>query len=138
MESVVEAVCYPRPIARIPIIVGGRGPRTIKLAGSFADGLNVVGTKNLGEHIDLFRASAEKAGRDPDALEVSVLDTPLLGSDRSEVAALVEASRGPLRASEFATTHNAGTVIDHIDRLRALAAERVGAVFISPVGLLSA
>lgn len=138
VESVVEAVCYPRPVARIPIIVGGRGPRTIKLAGSFADGLNVVGTKNLREHVNLFRASAEKAGRDPDALEVSVLDIPLLGGDRSEVAALIEANRGRLRAGEFATNHNAGTVMDHVDRLRALTAAGVGAVFISPVGLVSA
>jgi alkanesulfonate monooxygenase SsuD/methylene tetrahydromethanopterin reductase-like flavin-dependent oxidoreductase (luciferase family)/predicted kinase len=138
VESVIEAVCYPRPIGKIPIIVGGRGPRTIKLAGSLADGLNVVGTKNLREHVDLFRASAVEASRDPDALEVSVLDTPLLGSDRSDVAALVEANRGRLGASVFATSHNAGTVIDHIDRLRALAGTGVGAIYISPVGLASA
>jgi len=138
VESVVEAVCYPRPIGKIPIIVGGRGPRTIKLAGSLADGLNVVGTKNLREHVDLFRASAVAASRDPDALEVSVLDTPLLGSDRSDVSALVEANRGRLAASLFAANHDAGTVIDHIDRLRALAGTGVGAIYISPVGLASA
>ena len=138
VESVIEAVCYPRPVGKIPIIVGGRGPRTIKLAASLADGLNVVGTKNLREHVDLFRASAVKASRDPDELEVSVLDTPLLGSDRSEVAALVEGHRGRLGASVFAASHHAGTVIDHIDRLRALAGAGVGAIYISPVGLASA
>jgi alkanesulfonate monooxygenase SsuD/methylene tetrahydromethanopterin reductase-like flavin-dependent oxidoreductase (luciferase family)/predicted kinase len=138
VESVIDAVCYPRPIGKIPIIVGGRGARTIRLAGSLADGLNVVGTKNLREHVDLFRASAVAASRDPDGLEVSVLDTPLLGSDRSDVAALVEANRGRLGASVFATSHNAGTVIDHIDRLRALAGTGVGAIYISPVGLAAA
>jgi alkanesulfonate monooxygenase SsuD/methylene tetrahydromethanopterin reductase-like flavin-dependent oxidoreductase (luciferase family) len=138
VESVIEAVCYPRPVGKIPIIVGGRSPGTIKLAGSLADGLNVVGTRNLREHVDLFRASAVEASRDPDALEVSVLDTPLLGSDRSDVAALVEANRGRLGASVFAAGHHAGTVIDHIDRLRALAGTGVGAIYISPVGLTSA
>lgn len=138
VESVIEAVCYPRPVGKIPIIVGGRGPRTIKLAASLADGLNVVGTKNLREHVDLFRASAVKASRDPDELEVSVLDTPLLGSDRSDVAALVEGHRGRLGASVFAASHHAGTAIDHIDRLRALAGAGVGAIYISPVGLASA
>jgi alkanesulfonate monooxygenase SsuD/methylene tetrahydromethanopterin reductase-like flavin-dependent oxidoreductase (luciferase family)/predicted kinase len=138
VESVIEAVCYPRPVGKIPIIVGGRGPGTIKLAASLADGLNVVGTKNLRDQVDLFRASALNASRDPDALEVSVLDTPLLGSDRSEVAVLVEANRGRLGASVFAASHHAGTVIDHIDRLRALAGTGVGAIYISPVGLTSA
>jgi alkanesulfonate monooxygenase SsuD/methylene tetrahydromethanopterin reductase-like flavin-dependent oxidoreductase (luciferase family) len=130
-------VCYPRPIGQIPIIVGGRGPRTIKLAAALADGLNLVGTKNLREHIDLFHESAMQSNRDPDELEVSVLDTPLLGSDRSEVAALVEANRGRLGASAFATMHSAGTVTDHIQRLRALAGTGVGKIFISPVGLVS-
>ena len=137
VDSVVAAVCYPRPIGKIPIIVGGSGPRTIKLAGALADGLNLVGTKNLREHIDLFRASAVEASRDPDALEVSVLDAPLLGNDRSDIAALVEANRGRLRASAFATNHNAGTIADHIDRLRLLAGSGVGAIYISPVGLAS-
>ena len=137
VESVIDAVCYPRPTGRIPIIVGGRGSRTIKLAGSHADGLNLVGTKNLRQHVDLFRASAVEASRDPDELEVSVLDTPLLGKDRSEVAAMVEANRGRLGASVFAATHNAGTVADHVDRLRMLAGSGVGAVYLSPVGLAS-
>ncbi len=137
VESVIEAVSYPRPIGKIPIIVGGSGSRTIRLAGSYADGLNLVGTRNLQEHIDLFRASAADASRDPDALEVSVLDTPLLGSDRSEVAGMVEAHRGRLGASVFATNHNAGTVTDHIERLSRLAGSGVGAVYISPVGLAS-
>jgi hypothetical protein len=79
-----------------------------------------------------------EASRDPDGLEVSVLDTPLLGRDRSDVAALVEANRGRLGASVFATNHNAGTVIDHIDRLHDLAGTGVGAIYISPVGLASA
>ncbi|MEX0667359.1 MAG: LLM class flavin-dependent oxidoreductase, partial [Acidimicrobiia bacterium] len=137
VESVVGAVCYPRPVGKIPIVVGGRGNRTIKLAGTYADGLNLVGTKNLRQHIDLFRATAVEASRDPDSLEVSVLDTPLLGSDRAEVADLVEGNRGRIGASVFAANHNAGTVSDHIERLRLLAGSGVGAVYVSPVGLTS-
>ena len=137
VESVIDAVCYPRPMGKIPIIVGGRGNRTIKLAGRYADGLNLVGTRNLQERIDGFRASAVEASRDPDALEVSVLDTPLLGTDRAEVADLVEANRGRIGAGVFAATHNAGTVSDHVERLRSLAGLGVGAVHVSPVGLTS-
>jgi alkanesulfonate monooxygenase SsuD/methylene tetrahydromethanopterin reductase-like flavin-dependent oxidoreductase (luciferase family) len=136
-QSVVEAVSYPRPVGRIPIIVGGRGKRTITLAATYADGLNLVGTRHLRQQIELFRKAALDASRDPDSLEVSVLDTPLLGTDRGEVAALVEANRGRIGASVFATNHSAGTVSDHVERFRSLADTGVGAVFISPVGLNS-
>ena len=55
-------------------------------------------------HRSLSSKRGRSIGRDPDALEVSVLDTPLLGKDRAEVAALVEANRGRLEASVFAAT----------------------------------
>jgi alkanesulfonate monooxygenase SsuD/methylene tetrahydromethanopterin reductase-like flavin-dependent oxidoreductase (luciferase family) len=138
VDSVVEAVSYPRPTRRIPIIVGGRGDRTISLAGRYADGLNLVGEKDLARSIELLRKSAVEAGRDPEALEVSVLDTPLLGGDRSEVAGIIEAHRGRVAASAFAARHHAGTAGDHIDRLRQLEARGVQALFVSPVGLGSA
>jgi len=137
IHSVTGAVCYPRPVGKIPVIVGGRGNRTVSLAGRYADGLNLVGEENLQHHVDLLRRSAEAADRDPDSLEVSVLDTPLLGADRHEVAALVEANRGRTAAHAFAAKHNAGTIGDHIERLRRLTGSGVRAVFVSPVGLIS-
>ena len=137
LHSVMEAVAYPRPLGDIPIIVGGRGRRTIALAAKYADGLNVVGTKDLRQQVEFLRTSAEEAGRDPDSLELSVLDTPLLGADRANVAGLVEANRGRVAASVFAASHNAGTVGDHVERLRLLAGSGVGAVYVSPVGLKS-
>ena len=137
VESVANAVSYPRPKRKIPIIVGGRGDRTIKLAGRYADGLNLVGEKDLERCIELFRKSADESGRDPAELEVSVLDTPLLGGDRGEVARLVEAHRGRVAASAFAARHHAGTVGDHVDRLGRLTTRGVEALFVSPVGLTS-
>ena len=134
-HSVADAASYPRPTTNIPIIVGGHGTRTIQLAGKYADGLNVVGAKDLNRYIEMFRESAEAAGRDPDALEVSVLDTPLLGADRTDVAALIEANRGRVGADVFRTRHNAGTVEDQIERLSRLAGNGVGAVYVSPIGL---
>ena len=134
-HSVTDAASYPRPKAKIPIIVGGHGKRTIALAGKYADGLNLVGTRDLERYTQLFRQSAEEAGRDPDLLEVSLLDTPLLGQDRADVAVLVEANRGRMDANGFRARHNAGTVGDQIERLGRLAGSGVGAVYVSPVGL---
>ena len=137
-HSVADAASYPRPTGKIPIIVGGHGKRTIELAGKYADGLNLVGAADLHRFTRLFRKSAEVAGRDPDSLEVSVLDTPLLGRDRADVAALVEAHRGRLDANGFRARHNAGTVGDHVDRLGRLAGSGIGAVYVSPVALTTA
>lgn len=137
IHSVVDAASYPRPAGKIPIIVGGRGKRTINLAGRYADGLNLVGGKNLPQYVELLRKSAVEAGRDPDVIEVSILDAPLLGADRADLAALVEAHRGRIAANTFAASHNAGTVDDHIERLLRLAGSGVGAVYVSPVGLTS-
>ena len=135
LHSVADATSYPRPKGKIPIIVGGHGKRTIELAGKYADGLNLVGTRDLDRYTQLFRQSAEEAGRDPDLLEVSVLDTPLLGHDRADVAVRVEANRGRMDANGFRTRHNAGTVGEQIERLGRLAGSRVGAVYVSPIGL---
>jgi alkanesulfonate monooxygenase SsuD/methylene tetrahydromethanopterin reductase-like flavin-dependent oxidoreductase (luciferase family)/predicted kinase len=134
-HSVANATSYPRPTGKIPIVVGGHGNRTIELAGKYADGLNLVGARELDRSIQLLRKSAEVAGRDPDSLEVSVLDTPVLGLDRADVAARVEANRGRIDANAFRARHNAGIVGDHIERLGHLVGSGVGAVYVSPVGL---
>jgi alkanesulfonate monooxygenase SsuD/methylene tetrahydromethanopterin reductase-like flavin-dependent oxidoreductase (luciferase family) len=110
----------------------------VRLAGAYADGLNVVGSARIGETLELLRTSAAEAGRDSDAVELSILDTPLLGADRNQVAMLVEANRGRLAADVFAARHHAGTVGDQIERLRGLAASGVRTVYLSPVGLNSA
>jgi alkanesulfonate monooxygenase SsuD/methylene tetrahydromethanopterin reductase-like flavin-dependent oxidoreductase (luciferase family) len=138
VHSVSGAVSYPRPVGKIPIIVGGRGSRTVRLAGAYADGLNVVGSARVRETLELLRTSAAEVGRDPDAVELSILDTPLLGADRNQVAMMVEANRGRLAANVFAARHHAGTLCDHIERLRGLGASGVRTVFVSPVGLSSA
>lgn len=74
----------------IPIHVAGERPRIIGLAGEIADGLiiNVVSAEYIasfaGEH---FRSSAAKAGRDPDALELTALVTCCVSDDLEEAMA---------------------------------------------------
>jgi alkanesulfonate monooxygenase SsuD/methylene tetrahydromethanopterin reductase-like flavin-dependent oxidoreductase (luciferase family)/predicted kinase len=132
MTTIEEAVCYPRPAATVPIIVGGRGPRLIDLAVRLADGINLAAA-------DLDRllpaVEAARARWDRDGFEVSVLDTPLIGRDRQEVAELVERHRGSRPAAAFVERHHAGEVDLHIGRYRAMAERGVGSVFLAPVGL---
>jgi alkanesulfonate monooxygenase SsuD/methylene tetrahydromethanopterin reductase-like flavin-dependent oxidoreductase (luciferase family)/predicted kinase len=128
-----ETTCYPRPVSRIPIIVGGSGEkRTLAIAARLGDGCNVpsdIGT--LDRKLAIFREHCMAAGRDPAQAEVTVLDIPVVGRDRAEAGSIVEKLRGRTPAAVFARRHHAGTAEDHIGRYRLLAERGVATVFIS-------
>jgi alkanesulfonate monooxygenase SsuD/methylene tetrahydromethanopterin reductase-like flavin-dependent oxidoreductase (luciferase family)/predicted kinase len=119
--SLPETTCYPRPVGPIPIVVGGRGSRVLQIAARRGDACNVPSDPESVE-----RARAAMGER-----EVTVLDLPVIGYDREQVAALVERGRGRLTAADYAQRHHAGTVADHAARYRQLAALGVGTVFLA-------
>jgi alkanesulfonate monooxygenase SsuD/methylene tetrahydromethanopterin reductase-like flavin-dependent oxidoreductase (luciferase family) len=128
--SLPETTCYPRPLSRIPVIVGGGGEkRTLAIAARLGDGCNLpadLGT--LDRKLEIFRQHCREAGRDP---EVTVLDIPVIGRDREDAASIVENLRGGTTAAAFAKRHHAGTAEDHIGRYRLLADRGVTTVFVS-------
>ncbi len=131
--SLPETTCYPRPVSAIPIIVGGGGERrTLEIAARLADGCNLpAGLSVLDHKLAVLRGHCERVGRDPAELLVTVLDVPVLGTDREHAASLVERLRGRTSAAAFARQHHAGTAADHIGRYRLLAQRGVGMVFVS-------
>lgn len=137
--TVPEAMCYPRPVQeRIPILVGGGGERrTLRLAALYADACNVTGGADVVRRkVGVLRRHCRAVGRDPAAVEVTQLATVLVGKDRAEVAKEVERLR-PARvgAERFANHVNAGTMADHVARLRGLAAAGVQTAIVSLAGL---
>lgn len=132
IHSISEAVCYPRPLHSIPIYVGGKGKRTVSLASRLADGLNVVGAARL----DGVLPAVKRRLDDQSGFQLSILDIPLVGRDRSAVASKVEQWRGRTRAEIFAERHHAGIPERHLERYRELASRGVSAIFVSPVGLI--
>jgi probable F420-dependent oxidoreductase len=68
------ALCRPQPVNKaVPIIVGGHTKRAARRAGELGDGF-VPGRTDpdeLKELLDVMRRAADKAGRDPDAIEVT-------------------------------------------------------------------
>ena len=128
-----ETTCYPRPVSRIPVIVGGSGEkRTLAIAARLGDGCNLpsdVGT--LDRKLAVFREYCVAAGRDPAQAEVTVLDIPVIGRDREDAAAIVEKLRGRTTAAAFAQRHHAGPADEHIGRYRLLADRGVKTVFVS-------
>jgi len=127
-----ETTCYPRPAGHIPVIVGGSGDRTLGIAARLADGCNLPSDVDvLDGRLAVLRAHCERAGRNPDEVAVTVLDIPVVGRDREQVAVLVEALRGRVTAAAFARSHHAGVAADHIGRYRLLADRGVSTVFVS-------
>ena len=130
VNSVKDAAAYPRPIRAVPIIVGGKRPRVVRLACRLADGLNLVGERSLASVEAQVRQVKEER-----PFQLSVLDRPLIAPHRSALAEMIERHRGQVRAEEFRPQHSAGLAPTHIERLRLLGHHAVDAVFVSPVGL---
>jgi alkanesulfonate monooxygenase SsuD/methylene tetrahydromethanopterin reductase-like flavin-dependent oxidoreductase (luciferase family)/predicted kinase len=127
-----ETTCYPRPAGPLPIIVGGSGARTLSIAARLGDGCNLPADLALLDRtLPVLREHCAQAGRDPASLQVTVLDTPVIGTDRAHAADLVERLRGRVAAATFAARHHAGTPADHVDRYRALAQRGVATVFVA-------
>jgi alkanesulfonate monooxygenase SsuD/methylene tetrahydromethanopterin reductase-like flavin-dependent oxidoreductase (luciferase family)/predicted kinase len=131
--SLPETTCYPRPVSRIPIIVGGGGEkRTLAIAARLGDGCNLPSdVAALDRKLAVFRQHCAAAGRDPAQAEVTVLDIPVIGRDRGDAASIVEKMRGRTSAAVFARQHHAGTAEEHIGRYRLLADRGVKTVFVS-------
>jgi alkanesulfonate monooxygenase SsuD/methylene tetrahydromethanopterin reductase-like flavin-dependent oxidoreductase (luciferase family) len=78
----------PRPPLRI--VVGGSGREcTPRLAGTYADEFNLVGTAptDVPERVERARAAAADAGRDPDSLLISAAGVLVTGETREEYRA---------------------------------------------------
>jgi probable F420-dependent oxidoreductase len=69
-----HAACYPKPAGRVPIHIGGHSTAAARRAGRLGDGFQPlgVGGARLTDLIGIMRDEAERAGRDPNALELSL------------------------------------------------------------------
>jgi probable F420-dependent oxidoreductase len=72
--SFAGACSFPKPVRPLPLHVGGSSPAAARRAGLRGDGYFPGGRLTEGERtsqIELMRATARDAGRDPGALEVT-------------------------------------------------------------------
>lgn len=120
-----EAPGLPKPTQRgrdgaprVPIIIGGHGPkRTPALAARFADEFN-VGFSDLEVTTTQFgrvRAACEAAGRDADELVYSAAQVVCCGRDDGEVARRAAAIGRDV--AELKGNGMAGTVAEVVDKL---------------------
>jgi alkanesulfonate monooxygenase SsuD/methylene tetrahydromethanopterin reductase-like flavin-dependent oxidoreductase (luciferase family) len=77
----------PSPGDGLRLIIGGSGPRrTPRLAGTYADELNLFGADpdTVRTRVAATRRAAEAAGRHPGSVAFSAMMSPLVGRDRAE------------------------------------------------------
>ena len=76
----------PRPIAKLPIIIGGMGmKKTPSIAGRFADEYNMFAcdAETLAARLAVMTTSATDLGRDPSEVKVSVTSSLVVGEDEA-------------------------------------------------------
>ena len=128
-----ETTAYPRPLGRPQVIVGGSGERrTLRIAAAHADACNLPSDEDvLARKLGVLRAHCAEVGRDPSEVAVTVLDLPVVGTDRDDTWRRVETLRGRTAAAAFARRHHAGEASSHRDRYRRLAEQfGVSTVFV--------
>jgi alkanesulfonate monooxygenase SsuD/methylene tetrahydromethanopterin reductase-like flavin-dependent oxidoreductase (luciferase family) len=124
LVSLPETTCYPRPVGDVPLIVGGTGPRMLRIAATLGDAANVPSARpKLDEHVANLR-------RHSDTVRITVLDLPTIGTDREDAWARVERLRGRTAAAAYAERTHAGTAADQRDRWGGLADLGVDTVFV--------
>ena len=135
---VPKAMAYPRPLQDpLPLLVGGSGRRTLRLAARYANAVNVQGSpESVAGHVAYLRTCiAAVPGRSIDEVEVTHLGPMLIGHDDADLAERVAPSRGRVGDQRYRASVNAGTVDDQVTRLSALADVGVRTAIVSLVGL---
>jgi probable F420-dependent oxidoreductase len=86
--SFQRARLTPRPTAPIPIVVGGHSQAAARRAGRIGDGFFPAkgSPEELSALFKTARTSAREAGRDPDALELTVADPAIHGPHGLDLA----------------------------------------------------
>ena len=120
--TLVDSPALPKPTQpRIPVIVGGSGPRrTPALAARFADEFNVVfpDAGAVDGRLEAIRTALDEAGRDHGTMTLSLAHVLCTAADDAGVRQRAEAiGRDPeqMRADGFG-----GTASEVVDRLGAL------------------
>ena len=128
--EVVDSPALPKPVqTRIPVIVGGSGPRrTPRLAATYADEFNTpfLGLTEARRQFGRVRAACEDADRDPDSLTYSCALVTVVGADDAEVDRRLDAigdTREHLRDGGLVGTTS--EVLDQLAQWREAGASRV-------------
>ncbi len=95
-----DAVLEPKPLHRPRLLIGGSGALTLRSVARHADVANFVlpGPDRLAALVGALGRECADAGRDPDAIEVSMLERVVLAPTGAAATAKWESLGSPERA----------------------------------------
>ena len=111
----------PRPLGRIPIVIGGTGRRTMELVAAHADWWNLH--TGVLDDLDRLGDLRSRAGRARASLQMNLAYVHD-GDDRAEVTELAHRRFGP-----YAVIGTAPELVDHLGTLAERGIERIYAWF---------
>lgn len=88
--SITEAYCQPKPTPVPPIIVGGGGRKTMRLAAQYADGWNLpdANIDTYTDRLNVLKEHCADLGRDPASIECSWFGRLAVANSEAEALAL--------------------------------------------------
>jgi alkanesulfonate monooxygenase SsuD/methylene tetrahydromethanopterin reductase-like flavin-dependent oxidoreductase (luciferase family) len=100
---VVDAICEPKPLQQpLPVLIGGKGDRMLRLVARYADEWNMWGLAPvIADRSATLERACERIGRDPGEIRRSAQALVLLTDDADAARRFVEATP---RASVAGTT----------------------------------
>jgi alkanesulfonate monooxygenase SsuD/methylene tetrahydromethanopterin reductase-like flavin-dependent oxidoreductase (luciferase family) len=101
--EVVDAICEPKPLQQpLPVLIGGKGDRMLRLVARYADEWNMWGLAPvIADRSATLERACERIGRDPGEIRRSAQALVLLTDDADAARRFVEATP---RASVAGTT----------------------------------
>lgn len=88
----IEALCEPKPVGDVPLLVGGKGDRMLGIAARWADEWNMWGLpETISERSAVLDRACERIGRDPGSIRRSTQALILPTDDDARAARFVEA-----------------------------------------------
>ena len=109
-----EALCEPKPVESLPLLVGGKGDRMLRIAARWADEWNMWGLPELiAQRSAVLDAACERIGRDPAEISRSTQALMVPTDDPERARRFVEAV-----APRAAVAGPASVITDTVARWR--------------------
>jgi F420-dependent oxidoreductase-like protein len=124
-----DAPLEPKPVGRLPLLVGGSGERVLmRIAAQYADEWNCWGTPDVLHHkVAVLQQRCADVGRDPDAIQRSAQAIVWMGDDKEWLA--------QRRSTDIGRPQVIGTPDEVQDEMRAYADAGVDEFIIPDVNL---
>jgi alkanesulfonate monooxygenase SsuD/methylene tetrahydromethanopterin reductase-like flavin-dependent oxidoreductase (luciferase family) len=114
-HQITDAWCEPKPDPMIPILVGGAGKKTMRLAAQYADLWNwgMCDVEQYAELVGVLRQHCDDLGRDPSTLRLTWAGAMAIGQTEAEAQQNAkQIGGGPFIGTPYQVAANMAEFVD--------------------------